>query len=38
VVPTTLSTFIMAASDSPDSQITADGTFRYSYYDIEKLI
>ena len=38
VFPTTLSTFIMAASDSPDSQITADGTFRYSYYDIEKLI
>ena len=37
VFPTTLSTFIMAASDSPDSQITADGTFRYSYYDIEKL-
>jgi hypothetical protein len=37
VFPTTLSTFIMSATDSPDSQMTADGTFRYSYYDIEKL-
>jgi hypothetical protein len=35
--PTTLSTFVMGASDSPETQITADGTFRYSYYDIEKL-
>jgi hypothetical protein len=37
VFPTTLSTFIMSATDSPESQMTADGTFRYSYYDIEKL-
>jgi hypothetical protein len=35
--PTTLSTFIMNASDSPDTIITADATFRYEYYDIEKL-
>jgi len=35
--PTTLSTFIMAATDSPDASMTADATFRYSYYDIEKL-
>jgi len=35
--PTTLSTFIMNASDSPDNIITADATFRYEYYDIEKL-
>lgn len=37
VFPTTLSTFIMSASDGPDTQITADATFRYSWYDIEKL-
>jgi hypothetical protein len=35
--PTTLSTFIMNTGDGPDTQITADATFRYSYYDIEKL-
>ena len=38
VFPTTLSTFIMNAADGPDTQITADATFRYSWYDIEKLI
>lgn len=38
VFPTSLSTFVMSASDSPDTQITADATFRYSWYDIEKLI
>jgi len=37
VFPTTLSTFVVSASDTPDSVITADATFRYSYYDIEKL-
>ena len=37
VFPTTLSTFVMNTQDSPDSIITADATFRYSYYDIEKL-
>jgi hypothetical protein len=35
--PTTLSTFILNAQDGPDSIITADATFRYSYFDIEKL-
>ena len=35
--PTTLSTFIMNAADGPDTQLTADATFRYSWYDIEKL-
>jgi len=35
--PTTLSTFIMNSADSPDTVITADATFRYEYYDIEKL-
>jgi hypothetical protein len=37
VFPTTLSTFVMSATDSPDSPVTADATFRYTYYDIEKL-
>jgi hypothetical protein len=37
VFPTTLSTFVMSASDSPDSIITADATFRYSYFDVDKL-
>lgn len=37
VFPTTLSTFIMNTLDSPDNITTADATFRYSYYDIEKI-
>ena len=37
VFPTTLSTFVMSATDSPDTIITADATFRYSYFDVEKL-
>jgi hypothetical protein len=37
VFPTTLSTFIMNSQDGPDTIITADATFRYSYYDVEKL-
>ena len=37
VFPTTLSTFIMNAQDGPDTILTADATFRYSYYDVEKL-
>ena len=37
VFPTTLSTFVMNSQDSPDSILTADATFRYSYYDIEKV-
>ena len=35
--PTTLSTFVMSATDTPENIMTADVTFRYSYYDIEKL-
>ena len=35
--PTSISSFVMAATDSPDSAMTADATFRYSYYNIEKL-
>jgi hypothetical protein len=34
VFPTTLSTFIMNSQDSPDTILTADVTFRYSYYDV----
>jgi hypothetical protein len=37
VFPTTLSSFIMNTGDSPETIITADATFRYTYYDIEKL-
>lgn len=37
VFPTTLSTFVMSSTDSPESIMTADATFRYSYYDIEKV-
>lgn len=37
VFPTTLSTVIMNAADSPDNIITADVTFRYSYFDVEKV-
>ena len=35
--PTSLSTFIMNSQDGPDTIITADATFRYEYYDIEKV-
>jgi hypothetical protein len=33
--PVSVSTFIMSTTDTPDNPITADATFRYSYYDIE---
>jgi len=36
VFPTTLSTFMMNSTDSPDNPITADATFRYSYFDVIK--
>jgi hypothetical protein len=35
--PTSVSQFILSATDSPDTTMSADATFRYSYYDIEKL-
>jgi hypothetical protein len=35
--PTTLSTFVMSATDTPETVITADATFRFAYFDIEKL-
>jgi hypothetical protein len=33
--PITLSTFVLSTTETPDNIITADATFRYSYYDIE---
>jgi hypothetical protein len=35
--PISLSGFILSSTDSPESVITSDVTFRYSYYDVEKL-
>lgn len=36
--PVSVSTFIMSATDTPDNIITADATFRYSYFDIETIV
>jgi hypothetical protein len=35
--PTSVSQFILSATDSPDTTMSADATFRFSYFDIEKL-
>ena len=35
--PTTLSTFVINSADSPDEILTADATFRFAYYNVEKL-
>lgn len=35
--PTSLSTFVMSASDSPETIMTADATFRFAYFDVEKV-
>ena len=37
VFPTSISTFIMNTQDTPDNILTADVTFRYTYYDIETI-
>lgn len=37
VFPTTLSTFVLDTKQSPESVLSADVTFRYNYYDIERL-
>lgn len=37
VFPTTLSSFVLSSTDTPDNVITADATFRYSYFDIERI-
>jgi hypothetical protein len=34
VFPISISSFVMSSTDSPDSIITADATFRYSLYDL----
>jgi hypothetical protein len=35
--PTSISAFVMGANEGPDTIITADASFRFAYYDIEKL-
>jgi len=35
--PVSISTFVMNAQDDPDTIITADATFRYTYFDVQKL-
>ena len=37
VFPTSISSFAMSSTDTPDNIITADATFRFTYYDIDKL-
>ena len=37
VFPTSLASFILATQDSPDSILTSDATFRFTYYHIDKL-
>lgn len=36
--PTSISAFVMSATDSPENIITADATFRFAYYNVERLI
>ena len=38
VFPTSVSSFPMSTTDSPDTTITADATFRYSYFNVDKVI
>lgn len=33
--PTSVTTFVMSSTDTPENILTADATFRYNYYDIE---
>lgn len=35
--PVSLSSFIVSSTDSPDTVMTADATFRFTYYDVEIL-
>ena len=35
--PTSISAFVMSAQDSPDNIVTADATFRFAYFNVEKL-
>ena len=35
--PISLSSFVVSASDTPENVITADCSFRFAYYNVEKL-
>jgi len=35
--PISISGFILSSTDTPESIVTADATFRFTYYDVEKL-
>lgn len=35
--PTSISAFVLSAQEGPENIITADATFRFAYYDVEKL-
>lgn len=37
VFPTSLSSFVVSTTDTPENTITADATLRYTYFDVEKL-
>jgi hypothetical protein len=37
VFPTSLSSFILSTADTPESILTSDASFRFTYYNIEKL-
>jgi len=37
VFPTSISSFPMSTTDTPDTVITADATFRYSYFNVDKV-
>jgi len=36
--PIAIGGFMMSTTDTPESIITSDATFRFTYYDVEKLI
>jgi hypothetical protein len=36
--PIAIGGFVMSSTDTPESIITSDATFRFTYYDVEKLI
>jgi hypothetical protein len=35
--PISLSGFVVSSTDTPDTIITADATFRFTYYNVDKL-
>lgn len=36
--PISLSSFVLSSTDTPETILTADATFRFAYYNIEKVI